>query len=160
IMVMCAMLVALTAMACVSLSRRSVALVASVAREQRQRERLGRYFSPEVAALLAGRGEEGAPGEEREITILFSDLRGFTTLSERLSGQQVVALLNEVDEELVEAVFEHGGTLDKYLGDGLMAYFGAPIGMPDHAERGGGGAVAVRHRLHALNNPRAGRSTP
>jgi adenylate cyclase len=157
ITVMCVMLVALTTMACVSMSRRSVALVARVAREQRQRERLGRYFSPEVAALLAGRGEEGAPGEEREITILFSDLRGFTTLSERLSGQQVVALLNEVDEELVEAVFEHGGTLDKYLGDGLMAYFGAPIAMPDHATRAVRCALAMRRRLEELNRRRAAR---
>jgi len=157
IVVMCVMLVALTAMACVSISRRSVALVARVAREQRQRERLGRYFSPEVASLLAGRGEEGAPGEEREITILFSDLRGFTTLSERLSGREVVALLNEVDEELVEAVFEHGGTLDKYLGDGIMAYFGAPIGMPDHAERGVRCALAMRRRLEELNRRRAAR---
>src|SRR5262245_6080195 len=160
IMVMCAMLVALTAMTCLSLSRRSIALVASVAREQRQRERLGRYFSPQVASLLAGRGEEGAPGEEREITILFSDLRGFTTLSERLSGQEVVALLNEVDEELVEAVFEHGGTLDKYLGDGIMAYFGAPIGTPDHAARGVRCAIAMQGRLAELNRRRAARGEP
>jgi adenylate cyclase len=157
IVVMCVMLVGLTAAACVSASHRSVALVAAVAREQRQRERLGRYFSPEVAALLADRGEEGAPGEEREITILFSDLRGFTTLSERLSGPQVVALLNEVDEELVEAIFENGGTLDKYLGDGIMAYFGAPIGMPDHAERGVRCALAMRRRLEELNARRTAR---
>src|SRR5262249_23539996 len=120
----------------------------------------GRYFSPEVAALLAERGEEEAPGEEREITILFSDLRGFTTLSERLSGPQVVALLNEVDEELVEAIFEHGGTLDKYLGDGIMAYFGAPIGMPDHAERRVRSALAIRPRLRRPHPRAAGQRRP
>jgi adenylate cyclase len=157
---MCVMMVGLTAMACASASGRVVALVADVAREARQRERLGRYFSPAVAALLADRGAEGVPGEEREITILFSDLRGFTALSERLPGPQVVALLNEVYELLVDAVFEHGGTLDKYLGDGLMAYFGAPIAAPDHAVRGVRCAVAMQGRLAELNRRRAERGEP
>jgi len=157
---MCVMLVGLTAAACSSLSRRVVVLVADAVREQRQRERLGRYFSPEVAALLAERGEEEAPAEEREVTILFSDLRGFTALSERLSGPEVVALLNEVDEELVGAVFEHGGTLDKYLGDGIMAYFGAPLATPDHATRGVRCAIAMQDRLTELNRRRVARGEP
>jgi adenylate cyclase len=157
---MCVMMVGLTAVACASASGRVVSLVGDVARETRQRERLGRYFSPAVAALLADRGTEGMPGEEREITILFSDLRGFTALSERLPGPQVVALLNEVDELLVDAVFEHGGTLDKYLGDGLMAYFGAPIATPDHAARGVRCALAMQGRLAELNRRRAARGEP
>jgi class 3 adenylate cyclase len=139
---------------------RIVTLVADVAREQRQRERLGRYFSPEVAALLADRGEEGAAGEEREVTILFSDLRGFTTMSERLAGPQVVALLNEVDEHLVETIFAHGGTLDKYLGDGIMAYFGAPIATSDHAARAVRCALDMQSGLADLNRRRAARGEP
>jgi adenylate cyclase len=158
--VMCVMLVGLTAVTCMAASARSVALVADVAREQRRRERLGRYFSPEVAALLADRGEGAATGEEREITILFSDLRGFTALSERLGGPEVVAILNQVDEALVEAVFEHGGTLDKYLGDGIMAYFGAPIATPDHAARGVHCAIAMQARLSELNRRRTALGQP
>src|SRR5262249_30292840 len=119
-----------------------------------------RYFSPEVAALLAERGEEEAPAEEREVTILFSDLRGFTALSERLSGPEVVALLNEVDEELVGAIFEHGGTLDKYLGDGIMAYFGAPLPTPAPAPRGVRGASARRAGRAELTRRRVAGGEP
>ena len=72
----------------------------------------------------------------------------------------MVALLKEVDEELVEAVFEHGGTLDKYLGDGIIAYFGAPIGTPDHAARAMRCALAMRRRLEELNRRRAARGEP
>jgi len=160
IVVLCVLLVGLTAAACARVSVRIVTLVADVAREQRQRERLGRYFSPEVAALLADRGEEGAAGEEREVTILFSDLRGFTTMSERLAGPQVVALLNEVDEHLVETIFAHGGTLDKYLGDGIMAYFGAPIATSDHAARAVRCALDMQSGLADLNRQRAARGEP
>lgn len=138
-------------------SRRAVVLVRAVRAEQLQYERLGRYFSPQVARQLSGRGGIGPHGESREVTVLFSDLRDFTKMSEMLDGPRVVALLNEVHEQLVDAIFEFGGTLDKYLGDGILAYFGAPLDQPDHAARAVHCAVAMQTRLAALNAIRAAR---
>jgi class 3 adenylate cyclase len=131
--------------------RRSVALVRAAALEQTRRERLGRYFSPQVADAVAMSDSEIGRGERREVTVMFADLRDFTRLSEGLPPEQVVALLDEFHSRMVGEIFAAGGTLDKYMGDGLMAYFGAPVAEPDHAERAVGCALAMQAAMKGLN---------
>jgi adenylate cyclase len=145
-----ALLLVFAAIVSVVASIRVRRLVGVAVDEQQRRERLGRYFSPQVAARLQ-EGGSSIGGESHEVTLLFADIRGFTALSEELSGAEVVALLNEFHERMVGVLFAHGGTLDKYLGDGVMAYFGAPVPQPDHAERAVRCALAMQAALDDLN---------
>jgi adenylate cyclase len=132
-------------------------LVGSVAREEVVRSRLAQYFSPQVAQRIAERGTEN---ERREVTILFADVRGFTTLSEKMDPEKVVHLLNDYFQRMVESVFDNGGTLDKFLGDGLLAYFGAPEDQSDHAQRAVRCALAMRQGIDAMNAARKRHGEP
>ena len=147
-------------MSCLFVVDRTIDLVYGVAAEQRRRERLGRYFSPQVAARVESLADEVAVGELRTVTVLFADLRDFTAMSAALSGERVVAMLNEFHARMVGAVFAHGGTLDKYLGDGLMAYFGAPVARDDHAAAAVRCALAMHDALASINATRAARGEP
>ena len=141
--------------------RRTERLVRGVVDEQRRREKLGRYFPPQVAEHIEKLSDEtlGA-GETREVTLLFADIRDFTRLSETMSGPDTVALLNEFHGTMVDAIFAQGGTLDKFMGDGIMAYFGAPLTQGDHAERACLTAIDMVARLDSLNRLRAIRDLP
>src|SRR5437879_7314763 len=95
-----------------------------------------RYFAPNLAAQIAQ--QEGAVqlgGQKRPVVIFFSDIRGFTTMSETMGPDDIATLLTEYFTEMVEIVFEHGGTLDKFMGDAIMALWGAPIAHEDDADR-------------------------
>ena len=120
-------------------------------REREQiRETLGRYVGPTVSdAILGGHVELG--GEERVVTVLFSDVRGFTTMSETMTPPEVVHVLNAYFEQMVESVFSHEGMLDKFIGDGLMAVFGAPRDVGDHAMWAVRCALDMRARLIKVN---------
>ena len=100
--------------------------------------RIKRYLSPQLAeAILTGGTDVDLASQRQDLTIFFSDIRGFTAMSERLEPEELVDLLNQYLSEMTEIVFKHGGTLDKYIGDALMVFFGNPVTYEDHAERGG-----------------------
>jgi adenylate cyclase len=111
-----------------------------------------RYFTPDLALQIAGQeGEIQLGGAKRQVVVLFSDIRGFTSLSERMSPDEIASLLNRYFTEMVEIVFEHGGTLDKFMGDALMALWGAPIARADDADRATQAALAMQRALAGLN---------
>lgn len=146
----------LAALICVVTGRNRIRLVGRLTQGESKRRRLQRYFSPGVGELLEQQSGGGlSEGREHEVTVLFTDIRGFTAMSEQMDCRDVVALLNSCHARMVEAVFRHGGTLDKYIGDGLMAYFNAPVGQADHAERAIRCALEMRQGLAALNTERA-----
>ncbi len=103
-------------------------------REQREKRRLSRFFSPGVAsAVVRGRDDAALGASRRLVTVLFSDLRGFTTISEKLRPEQIDEMLREYLTEMTAIVFKHGGTVDKYIGDCVMALYNAPLDDPEHA---------------------------
>ncbi len=116
-----------------------------------------RYFAPELAEEIAAHpGEIGLGGSKRRAVVLFADIRGFTSLSEQLSPEEIALLLNEHFSEMVEVVFEHGGALDKFMGDAMMAIWGAPLAHADDADRAVRAAIDMERALQARNAKRAG----
>ena len=99
-------------------------------------------------------------GDKRRVAVLFSDIRGFTALSETMNPDAMAALLTEYFTEMVECVFRHGGTLDKFIGDAVMAQWGAPIGEPDDCDRAMQAALDMMEELDRLNARWTTRGTP
>jgi adenylate cyclase len=118
----------------------------------RVRENFARYFTPQLAARIAGTtGAVALGGERRPVVVLFSDIRGFTAIAESLPPDAMAAQLNEYFEAMVTCVFRHEGALDKYIGDALMAYWGAPEAHADDAHRAVCAAADMQTALDALN---------
>jgi adenylate cyclase len=116
------------------------------------RNLFGRYLSADLAAeIVADPGRHlKLGGDKREVTVLFGDLRGFTPLAEQLDPQDVVEILNVYLNRVIDAVFEFGGTLDKFRGDGFMAFFGAPIAREDGPLNAVRCALAIQERLKSI----------
>ena len=117
-------------------------------REKRKMKRLfGQYVSKDVFdQLVADPARARLGGQRREMTVLFSDIRGFTTVSEKGQPEEIVGMLNEYFTEMVAIVFRHSGTLDKFVGDMVMALFGAPLDDPEHAEHAAAAALDMIDR--------------
>jgi adenylate cyclase len=139
-----------------------VSLYRVLVEEQEKRRVRGafqQYVSPEVIRRLLADPEKVKP-RKTDITVLFSDIRGFTTISESLDAQELAVLLNGYLTEMTRLVFRHQGTLDKYIGDAVMAFWGAPFEEPTHAERGCHAALSMLSRLAELQQEWRARGQP
>jgi adenylate cyclase len=117
--------------------------------KRRVRTAFGQYLSPEVIRRLLLNPRLVEP-KKTKITVMFSDIRGFTTISEKLDAQDLALFLNEYLSDMTRLVFEHSGTLDKYIGDAVMAFWGAPFEEPGHAARGCQTALKMMDRVHEM----------
>src|SRR2546428_2161914 len=121
-------------------------------REQRERRRLSQFFSPAVVREVVRNKEDGSLTTSRRlVTVLFSDIRGFTSLSEKLQPEQVAEMLREYLTEMTEIVFRHGGTIDKYIGDCVMALYNVPFEDAQHAAKAVRTALEFQERTLAVS---------
>jgi len=134
----------------------------TVEREKRRtREAFSRYLNPQLAEMVSENPEMLALGGTRRcLTVLFSDIRGFTSISEGLEPETLVEILNVYLGEMTGIVFRHDGTLDKYIGDAIMAVWGAPVACEDHAARACAAALDMGQRLRDKHAEWAGRGWP
>ncbi|MBT9312631.1 GAF domain-containing protein [Leptothoe kymatousa] len=141
--------------------RGGLVVLEDISQEKRMKTTLYRYMTPSVAEQVMALGEDSLMvGKRRDVTVLFSDIRGYTTLTESLEASQVVSMLNEYFETMVEAVFNHEGTLDKFIGDALMAVFGAPLPLENHSWSAIQSALDMRQRLVRFNELRREKKQP
>jgi len=132
----------------------SMVILEDISSEKRVRTTMARYMNKEVADQLLAAGESELGGKDQHVSILFSDVRSFTTISEALGARETVAMLNEYFEEMVDVVLAHGGILDKYIGDAIMALFGAPFAGENDADNAFTVANGMLVALRRLNKSR------
>jgi adenylate cyclase len=119
--------------------------------KRRVRNLFSRFISPEMVDQMMHTQDLNSLNKRSDISIIFSDIRGFTTLSERLSPEEVVALLNPYLEAMSKVIYKHGGTVDKYEGDAIIAFFGEPVPFKDHAVRALRASLDMRVALDELH---------
>jgi adenylate cyclase len=145
--------VPLASLAFATVATLAVAAVLEAFERQRVRDAFARFVPASVVDVVLDKtaGELRLGGASRECTVLFSDLRGFTSYSESRAPDRVIEVLNAYLTEMSDAILDHGGTLVSYMGDGIMAVFGAPLEQPDHRDRALAAARAMLARLDAFN---------
>jgi len=129
----------------------SMIVIEDISTEKRLKSTMSRYMDPAIADRLLATGTEILGGTSVECTVLFADVRGFTTLTEQLGPQGTVALLNEYFTLMVDCIQQESGMLDKFIGDAIMAAFGIPVGHEDDADRAVRAAIAMIETLNKWN---------
>jgi adenylate cyclase len=132
----------------------SMMVLEDISSEKRLKSTMSRYMDPGIADKLVASGAEMLGGQNVEATVMFSDIRGFTTLTEQLGAQGTVALLNEYFTLMVDCIQREEGMLDKFIGDAIMAAFGIPVGHEDDADRAVRAAIAMIKTLEKWNQQR------
>lgn len=132
-------------------------MATGLAEKERLRDMFGKYMATQVVQDLLDQGEVRLEGELREVTVLITDIRGYTALTEELGATEVVELLNEYFGILVDVVLSHDGVIDKFMGDALLCWFGAPVPQEDHAERAVAAAREMMRRTGEWNAARVAR---
>jgi PAS domain S-box-containing protein len=129
-----------------------IVIIDDISTTELLRETFSRYLSPQVLEqVLVNKNRPALEGACRDLTVLFADIRNFTRFSEVHQPEDVVEVLNQYLDIMVEILFVHQGTLDKFLGDGLLAFFGAPLSQPDHPRRAVLAALDIQRAIHAFN---------
>jgi adenylate cyclase len=131
-----------------------------IAQQNQQRSALERFLSPEVAEMVVANPDIRLGGVNQKVTVLFADIRGFTPMSENMGPERVVEILNEYFTRVTDVIFDYGGTLDKYIGDAVMAVFGAPISKGNDAANSVNAAIQIQRLLIELNRDAAARRWP
>jgi adenylate cyclase len=131
-----------------------------IAHQAQQRMALERFLSPEVAEMAMANPDIRLGGVNQKVTVMFADIRGFTTLSETLEPPHVVEILNEYFTRVTDVIFDHGGMIDKYIGDAVMAVFGAPISKGNDAARAVETAVQMQRLMAEINRDAQARHWP
>ena len=131
-----------------------------IAQQSLQRSALERFLSPEVVEMVVANPDIRLGGVNQEVTVMFADIRGFTTMSEEMEPGRVVEILNEYFTRVTDVIFDNGGTLDKYIGDAVMAVFGAPISKGNDAAAAVNSAIQIQRLLVELNRDAAARQWP
>ncbi len=131
-----------------------------IAQQALQRSALERFLSPDVVEMVVANPDIRLGGVNQKVTVMFADIRGFTPMSENMGPERVVEILNEYFTRVTDVIFDHGGTLDKYIGDAVMAVYGAPISKGDDAANCVESAVQIQRLLIELNRDAAAREWP